>query len=189
MRTCLDEELVEEVADDGIGKRVLETVPRSYAQENKLLTWTSQVIVMVDEYVLVTRRSLEGNKRYGGFWEIGITETVMAGERKRDAARWGIKEELKIPLKKQGRLVPYFKNFFRDPNDERNRKNAMVFLYYHEGEICYEFKEIAEGKLLLPEDIDNEIAEGVMPYTPMNIRTWEMYKDYAMQRSVLHARQ
>ncbi len=182
------EELVDVVADDGIGEFVVETVPRS--QANGKLTWTSQVIVVNSEgYVLVTLRAMQEGRRYSGFWEIGITETVISGETKEQAAVRGLEEELGITTAEPSLLRPLFPNFYRNPNDPKDRKNAMVFLRVYDGKIRPDPKEIEECWRLHPSRIESEISETGMEYTPMNLSTWKLFKDYEKQKSGLYVRQ
>ncbi len=169
MRTCV-EELVEEVADDGIGEKVLRVVTRSYAQEHRLLTWTTQVTVKVGDLYLVTLRSKEGNKRFGGYWELGITESKRTGESFEEAASYGLEEELLIPRGEQSNLMCLGKHEYRNPLDKTDKKNVKMFFYSHEGKIRYNSKEIAAIDLLSLEQIQDEINGRRRIYTPMNIK-------------------
>ncbi len=185
MTLCI-EEYVDVVADDGIGAMVIETVPRS--QANGKLTWTSQVIIEnSDGYVLVTLRAKQEGRRYSGFWEMGITETVRSDEPKKEAARRGLEEELGITVEPD-LLLPLFPNFYRNPSDPKDRKNAMVFLLVYNGKIRPNPEEIEECWRLHPSRVESEIRKIGMEYTPMNMRTWELFKGYEKQGSGLYVR-
>lgn len=177
------EELVDIVADDWTGETIIETVPRS--QANGKLYWTSQVIpVNSAGEVLVTLRAKQEGRKYSEWWEIGITETRRTRESKEEAARWGLEEELLIPIEEQGELQPLFDKFYRHPLDKKDRKNVAVFSCIYDGEIRYDRKEIARVELLLPKQINKQIDEMLRRYTPMNITVWDAYKDIL----VLHER-
>ncbi len=168
------EELVDVVADDGIGEKVLKTVPKSHA--SGALTWVSQVIILNSGgYVLVTQMALD-DKKFPGYWEISLTETVRTGEPKEYAAMRGLEEELGIRAKPD-LLIPLFPNFYRNPGNTRDMKNAMVFLYHHNGAILPNPEEVGGWRHLLPGQVCKEIVGGSVPYTPMNIRTWEIYME------------
>lgn len=186
MTLCLEEH-VDVVANDGIGNTVIETVPRN--QANGKLTWTSQVVVVNSEgYILVTLRAMQEGRKYSGWWEIGVTETVRSGETKKEAARRGLEEELGVTVKPD-LLLPLFPNFYRNHNDTKDMKNAMVFLLVYNGKIRPDPKEIEECWRLHPSRVESEIREIGMGYTPMNMRTWELFKGYVKQESGLYVRQ
>ncbi len=163
--------------------QILKTVPRAEARGQ--LTWTSQVLLFNRRgEVLVTRRG--PNQNFPNYWEFGITETIRHGETAYNAAKRGMEEELHIPYCSQPEIAQSFILWYRNPNDQNDRKNVMVHSAVYDGKLRIDGVEIVEKAMLTVPKLEDEIAAQRMIFTPMNLKSWTFYRRAFLGRNGEH---
>lgn len=163
---------------------IIRIVPRAEARGQ--LNWVSQVILFNSSgKVLVTRRG--PNQNFPNYWEFGITETIRHGEIAYKAARRGLEEELLIPYGSQPELVQCFALYYRNPNDQNDKKNVMVYGAVYDGEVKIDASEVVEQAMLTIPQLEKAITEQRMVFTPMNMESWAFYIKAFLGRNDEHS--
>ncbi|MBI2144686.1 NUDIX domain-containing protein [Candidatus Woesearchaeota archaeon] len=165
-------------------------VTKNEAHYKNYLTWTSQVVVRrtqdVQTQFLLTLRTRGMHRWYVLCWQLGYTETIDANEDAISAGARGAREELGAEEESVRPLLQeLFEIHYRNPNDKRDMKNAVVSELNYNGGIIPNRAEIVKVKWVTLAELEQIITAGTVeeqPITPLSIEVWGMYKTKVLGR-------
>ncbi len=149
------EEMVDIVDEEDaiIGKAL-----RSEVIVKHLIHRTAYVIIQDYFKRLLIQKRSESKKIFPGFWDLGISETLLSGESYETAAIRGLEEELGIQGYTKNELTQLFDLKYR--SDSYNT-NTRVFKLVYNGPIRIQTDEVDEARHESPSEIMDLIANGV----------------------------
>ncbi len=136
----------------------LRTVSRKEAKEKGLLHKT--VYVVITDYFgkfLVQKRSMSKDV-FPGYWDLGVSETVLAGESYEEAAVRGLAEEIGVSGFSINELSHLFDFTYRSPS---YNKISRVYKMMYNGKIELQVEEIDEIRHMTRQEVLDLISSGV----------------------------
>ncbi len=128
---------------------VVSTTTKKEMVEKALLHRAARVVVLNSKGEVLVHKRSETKKVYPGHWDIGIAETVQAGESYEEAATRGLNEELGI-TDVFGDFL--FKTKYLSPG---NNAFLKVFEAFYDGKIRMQEEEVEEAKFLPINEVIN----------------------------------
>lgn len=163
-KNLIDKELIDIVNKTG---KVIGKATRSQAYKEGLLHPAVNIIVINEKgQIFIQRRSTK--KILPLYWDISASEHVKSGEDYEAAAKRGLKEELSIitPLKLLRKKHIQKNEYVKE--QARFIENELVELYgvIYDGKIVINKDEVAEGKFISFEKLNELIKNNQIKFTP-----------------------
>jgi len=162
-------EMIDVVDQDN---NVVRQEPRSMIRKNALLHRSSEIIVTNTKKEYFVQKRAADKDLWPNMYEIGVGETVLAGETYEAAAERGIAEEIGVNMK------PRFL-FSLKIRLENNNENMRVYDCVVDKELIFADKEVSEG-FFVSEDKLRKILNELQFVPPSRIiikKYWEFKND------------
>ena len=162
----MKEEMVDIVNDNN---EIIDTVPRSVMDKKILRSRVSRIIIMNSKKQILLQKRASTKKRFPDHWDLGVAETIQAGESYDNGAIRGMKEELGINAKKELKLL--FKIKY---DDEVTKRFYNVYSFIYDDKIRIDETEVSEIKFVTKKELEKMIK--TEKFIPASIA---MYKKYS----------
>ena len=159
------EEYVDIVDEDD---NVIKTATRKEADLALLRKRASRVVVFDDKGMILIHQRAHSKRNYPGKFDIGIAETLKAGEDYQSAALRGLKEEMGISVRE---IKFLFKYSF---SGQQSRHNYCVYSCVYSGNVKPDPGEVAQARFVKVEELERLLRTG--QFTDSAVKAWSLYK-------------
>jgi len=148
---------------------LVKTMPRKDAENER--HQVVRILIRNSKGEILIQRRAKDKKFYPDYYDLGVAETVQAGEKLKGAAVRGLKEELSIDTKG---VREWFDMLF---SDGKNRRWYRVFMVVYDGEFQIDNDEVTEATFVSIEELHELIK--TEKFVPAALKIIERYENEA----------